>query len=117
MQNKPNLRKVQMAVTLVKTTNYNEHLPAYGGTNYSKQTQTNPILPAAACSPVARRIAFFIRLWRINFDFCILKCLTLFLIISCVKTSPAIQAQFKQFGAPFSAISRVFRVRFETIQA
>jgi len=37
----------QNALTLVITmTNYNEHLPAYGGTNYAKQTQSNPILPA-----------------------------------------------------------------------
>jgi len=32
------------------------------------------------------------------------------------KTSPSIQAQFKQFGAPFSAISRVIRDNSRAIQ-
>ena len=40
MQNKPNFRKVQIAVNLVKTmTNNNEPRTM----NYSKQTQSNPI--------------------------------------------------------------------------
>ena len=32
------------------------------------------------------------------------------------KTNPSIQAQFKQFGAPFSAISSTIRAPFETIR-
>jgi hypothetical protein len=45
MQNKPNFQNVQMAVNLVKTmTNNNEPRTM----NYSKQTQSNPILSAEA---------------------------------------------------------------------
>jgi hypothetical protein len=43
MQNKPNFQKTEMVVNLVKTmTNNNEQRTM----NYSKQTQSNPILPA-----------------------------------------------------------------------
>jgi hypothetical protein len=63
----------------------------------------------------------FIRLRRIpqfcifNFDFCTLKHLTLFQIMTCEKTTPRNSAQFEQFGAPFGVISRVIRDNSRTI--
>jgi hypothetical protein len=47
MQNKPNFQKVKNIVTLVKTMTNNNEQPTM---NYSKQTQTNPILSASADS-------------------------------------------------------------------
>jgi hypothetical protein len=56
IQNKPNFSKPKMVVTLVITmTNNNEQRT----TNYSKQTQSNPILPAILSGG-------FIRLRRIQ---------------------------------------------------
>ena len=50
MQNKPNLRKSQMFITVVSTTNYSEKCAM---DTWSKQTQSNPIKPKLA------------RLWRV----------------------------------------------------
>ena len=55
MQNKPNFRKAKMTVTLVKTMTNNNEPRAM---NYSKQTQSNPILSAEASAKVDSSTAF-----------------------------------------------------------
>ena len=60
MQNKPNFLNAKIAITLIVTMTTNYKPPT---TNYPKQTQTNPILPAvlsgvaclSAIAPVLRR--------------------------------------------------------------
>jgi hypothetical protein len=44
MQNEPNFSKSQMFITLIRTTNYNKK---WTMDTWSKQTQSNPILPAS----------------------------------------------------------------------
>jgi len=44
MQNKPNFQNFQMVISLVNTRNYNNEQRTM---NYSKQTQSNPILSAS----------------------------------------------------------------------
>jgi len=64
-------------------------------------------------------LRLFTRLWRINFDFCILKCLTLFQIMAYEKQTPKfsiIQAIWRTIQRYFESISRVIRYNSSIIQ-
>ena len=115
MQNKPNLLDNQMIATLVKTiTNNNEQRT----TNYSKQTQTNPIYGEQRrtnlwWASAARRTISAIRI----FSICPSQTPNSLPNNYLHKNGVPNSKQFNQFGSPFSYISRGIRAPFELIQA